>query len=307
MPERKKAFVTGASRGIGKHIALSLAEAGFDVAITARTVEPGEEREHSSSIQRSDTSPLPGSLRETADLIEKAGAGVLLLPADIVDRASLGAAITTFLERWGPPDVVVNNARFIGPGHMDTLLGAPIGAIENHMQGNFFAPLVIDKLFLPAMIERGRGMIVQLTSASAFSTPFAAAGKGGWGISYGATKAAVHRVAGILSRELAGTGISVINVDPGYIATERIAQDMAGYGFAADGEPPEVVGTVVAWLATHPEATEFNGQTIFAQDFCHERQLYPSWPGPRLREPSSQPDPAAEQIAELNQKYSPKN
>jgi NAD(P)-dependent dehydrogenase (short-subunit alcohol dehydrogenase family) len=307
MPDRKTAFVTGASRGIGKYIALSLAEAGFDVAITARTVEPGEQREHSSSIVRSDTSPLPGSLRETADLIGKTGVEVLLLPADIIDRASLGAAVTTFLDRWGAPDVIVNNARFIGPGHMDTLLGAPISAIENHMQGNFFAPLVIDKMFLPAMIERGRGTIIHLTSSSGFSTPHAAAGKGGWGISYGSTKAAIHRVAGILSKELDGTGISVINVDPGYIATERIAQDMAGFGFAADGEPPEVVGAVIAWLATNPEAAEFNGETVFAQDFCNERNLYPAWPGPKLRPQSSQPDTAAQQVARLNEKYSPKN
>ena len=110
MPDHKTAFVTGASRGIGKYIALSLAEAGFDVAITARTVEPGEQREHSSSFVRSDTSPLPGSLRETAELIEKTGVEVLLLPADIIDRATLGAAVTTFLDRWGAPDVIVNAA-----------------------------------------------------------------------------------------------------------------------------------------------------------------------------------------------------
>ena len=306
MADRKTAFVTGASRGIGKLIAVALAQAGFDVAITARTVEPGEEREHSSSIKRSDTTALPGSLRETAQLIEKAGVEPLLVPADIIDRASLGAAVTTVLERWGPPDVVVNNARFIGPGHMDTLLDAPISAIENHMQGNFFAPLVVDKFFLPGMIARGSGLIVHLTSASAFSTPFAAAGKGGWGISYGSTKAAIHRVAGILSRELEGTGVSVINVDPGYIATERIAQDMAGFGFAADGEPPEVVGAVIAWLATSPDASQFNGDIVFAQDFCHERNLLPQWPGPKLRESSSQPDLAGYRIAQLNDKYSPK-
>jgi NAD(P)-dependent dehydrogenase (short-subunit alcohol dehydrogenase family) len=306
MADRKTAFVTGASRGIGKYIALALAQAGFDVAITARTVEPGEEREHSSSIVRSDTTPLPGSLRETAQLLEKTGVEVLLVPADIIDRASLGAAVATVQERWGTPDVVVNNARFIGPGHMDTLLGAPISAIENHMQGNFFAPLVVDKFFLPGMIARGSGLIVHLTSASGFSSPSAAAGKGGWGISYGSTKAAIHRVAGILSRELEGTGVTVINVDPGYIATERIAQDMAGYGFAADGEPPEVVGAVLAWLATNPDATQFNGDTVFAQDFCHERNLLPEWSGPKLRQPSSQPDLAGYQIAQLNEKYSPK-
>jgi NAD(P)-dependent dehydrogenase (short-subunit alcohol dehydrogenase family) len=302
----RKAFVTGASRGIGKAIAVSLAEAGFDVAITARTVEPGEEREHSSTIQRTDTSPLPGSLRETAALIEKAGTEAMMLPADLIDRAALGAAATTVLERWGAVDVVVHNARYIGPGHMDTFLGAPVSAIENHMQGNFFAPLILNKYLIPPMVERGRGLVIDLTSSSAFSDPPAPAGQGGWGLSYGTSKAAIHRIAGILSQELEPYGVHVINLDPGYIATERIAQDMAGFGFAADGEPPEVVGAVVAWLATSDERAAFNGQTVFAQDFCHVRGLLPGWPGPKLRVQGSRPDPAGARIAELNAKYAPK-
>ena len=70
---RRTAFVTGASRGIGKAIAIELADAGYDVAITARTVHEGDAREHSSTLQRSDTSPLPGSLDATADLVRAAG------------------------------------------------------------------------------------------------------------------------------------------------------------------------------------------------------------------------------------------
>ena len=67
------AFVTGASRGIGKATAVELAKAGFDVAIMARTVEEGEAREHSSTLKASDTSPLPGSLVSTAALVRDDG------------------------------------------------------------------------------------------------------------------------------------------------------------------------------------------------------------------------------------------
>jgi NAD(P)-dependent dehydrogenase (short-subunit alcohol dehydrogenase family) len=288
--ERRTAFVTGASRGIGKSIAVALAGAGFDVAITARTVVAGEQREHSPSVARSDTAPLPGSLSETAALIEKAGTRALVVPADLLDRSSLGAAATTVLERWGHVDVLVHNARYIGAGHMDTFLGAPVSVIENHIQGNFLAPLVLNKYLVPSMVERKRGRIIALTSASGYSDPLHPAGSGGWGISYGSSKAAIHRVAGILAVELAPHGILSFNVDPGYIRTERIAQDMAAFGFEASGEPPEVVGAVIAWLATADEAVEYNGQNIFAQQFCAERDLLPGYTAPKPPPPSSKPD-----------------
>lgn len=281
MGDRKTAFVTGASRGIGKAIAVALAQAGFDVAITARTVEPGEGREHSSTFAKSDTSPLPGSLRETASLIDATGVRSLMLPADLIDRASLGHAAATLIERWGRLDVLVHNARFIGPGHMDTLLGAPISAIENHMQGNFFAPLVLNTLLLPTMIEQGSGLIINLSSGAGISDPPAMAGKGGWGISYGASKGAFNRVAGILALELAEHDIKVLNLEPGYIVTERITQDMANFGFGAEGSPPEVIGAVAAHLATHPEeADTYNGATVDGQTYCFDYGLLPGWRGP---------------------------
>jgi NAD(P)-dependent dehydrogenase (short-subunit alcohol dehydrogenase family) len=299
MTDRKVAFVTGASRGIGKAISVALAEGGFDVAITARTVEPGEQREHSSSVKRSDTTPLPGSLRETAALVEKAGQRALMTPADITDRASLGAAATTVLERWGHVDVVVHNARFIGPGHMDTFLETPISAIEQHMEGNFFAPLVLNKVFLPAMVARGGGRIIDLTSGSGYSDPLKPAGAGGWGISYGATKGAIHRVAGILAAELASSGIVVINVDPGYTSTERIAQDMAKYGFEDTGEPAAVTGAVVRWLAESDEAVALNGQTVFAQQFCVEHELLPWYEGPKAPPGGVRPDLSGARLAAM--------
>ena len=69
------AFFTGASREIGKAIAIELARAGDDIAILARTVHEGEEREHSSTLERSDTSPLPGSLDSTAERVAQDMAG----------------------------------------------------------------------------------------------------------------------------------------------------------------------------------------------------------------------------------------
>lgn len=278
--KQKVAFVTGASRGIGKSVAEYLAKAGYDVALMARTVHEGEAREHSPTVKRSDMSPLPGSLDSTAELVRQAGRDVLSVQADITDFASLGAAATTVLERWGRVDVVVHVARYIGAGHMDRFLDTPIEQIEKHLAGNFLATLVLNRVFLPSMIERGSGAIVNFTSGSAFSDPPAPAGQGGWGLCYGSSKAAIHRVAGILSQELAGTGVNVFNVDPGFTMTERIKQDMGKFGFDIPGAPVEVSGAVVAWLATQPQAAEFNGKTVVAQEFCHEQKLLPGWGGP---------------------------
>ncbi len=271
------AFVTGASRGIGKAIAVSLAEAGFDVAIAARTVQEGEAREHSSTLKKSDLRPLPGSLASTAGLIEATGQRVLQVPCDILDPASLGFAIATTQERWGRIDVLVNNARYIGPGHMDRFLDTPIELLEKHLDANVIAPLILTKLVLPGMIERGGGTIINITSGAGYGDPPAPAGEGGWGLGYGISKGGLHRIAGILALELKDQGIRAFSIQPGFIATERIAMDMADFGFdASTGAPPQVIGAVARWLTTSA-ADHLNGQNVEAQEVCDELGLLPGW------------------------------
>jgi NAD(P)-dependent dehydrogenase (short-subunit alcohol dehydrogenase family) len=281
---KKVAFITGASRGIGKACAVELAKAGYDVAVTARTVREGEAREHSSTVKASDMSPLPGSLESSAELVERAGGRVMTVAADLLDPPSLGAAVTTVLERWGRIDVVVHNGRYIGPGHMDRFLDTPIDILRRHMEANLFAPLIIDQLVLPQMIANGGGVIVDITSGAAYATPAQPAGAGGWGLGYSISKGAFHRVAAMLKTELGDQGIRCFNLQPGYVATERIRQDMGKFGFDADNAaaPAEVPAVVVRWLCTSPEAAAFNGENIEAQQFCHERGLLPGWKGPKL-------------------------
>jgi len=272
------ALVTGASRGIGTSCALHLADAGFDVALGARTMTEGEGREHSSTIQRSDTSPLPGSLATTAALVEERGRRALPVFLDLLDRATLMAAVATVLDQWGAIDVLVNNGRYIGPGHMDRFLDTPIELLEKQIEANVIAPMVLAQLVLPQMIERGKGVIVDITSAAGYGDPPAPAGDGGWGMGYGVSKGGFHRIAGMLAVELAPHGIRAYNVQPGFVATERMAMDMGAFGFdASQGAPPDVVGAVVAWLVTDPEAEGMNGVNIEAQDFCRERGLVPGW------------------------------
>jgi len=279
---RGVAFVTGASRGIGKAIAVHLARAGFDVALGARTLRDGEPREHSSTVATSDTSPLPGSLDSTASLVVAEGRRVLPVYLDLLDRTSLGTAAATVLERWGRVDVLVNNGRYVGPGHMDQLLDTPVELLDRHLEANVMAPVILTRLVLPGMVERGNGVVVNLASGSGTMDPPAPAGEGGWGLGYGMSKGALHRIAGILAVELGSRGIVAFNLSPGFIATERIAQDMAGFGFdASRGAPPDVVGAVAAWLVTSPEARERNGDWIEAQEVCRDLGMLPGWPPER--------------------------
>jgi NAD(P)-dependent dehydrogenase (short-subunit alcohol dehydrogenase family) len=274
----KVAFVTGASRGIGKAIAVELADAGYDVAILARTVHDGEAREHSSTLKHSDTSPLPGSLDETAELIRARGQRALVVPGDLLDHPSLVAAAGRVLDEWGRVDALVNNGRYVGPGHMDHILDTPISVLRDHLEANVLAAVVLIQALAPRMIELGGGTVINITSGVAYEDPPAAAGAGGWGLGYAISKGAQHRISGVLAVEEGARGIRAFGVQPGFIATERIRQDMGEFGFDASlGAPAGVVAKVCRWLLESPEALGRNGQNVEAQPTCSDLGLLPGW------------------------------
>lgn len=275
------ALITGASRGIGKAVAVHLARAGYDVALGARTMQEGEAREHSSTVKASNTKPLPGSLTTTAALVEAEGRRALAVYLDLLDRASLGSAVATVLERWGHIDVLVNNGRYIGPGHMDLFMDTPVELHEKHLEANVLAPIVLSRLVLPQMLERGSGDIVNITSSAGNDNPPAPAGSGGWGLGYAMSKSALHRLAGILHVELSDRGIRAFNLHPGAVQTERLAADMVDFGFdSSQWAPPDVVGAAAVWLLTTPEGRARSGEWVESQDLCRQLGLVPGWPTP---------------------------
>jgi NAD(P)-dependent dehydrogenase (short-subunit alcohol dehydrogenase family) len=184
-------------------------------------------------------------------------------------------------------DVLVNNAVHTGPGSMEPFLDLDLGMVEVKLEANVVAQLALIKSVLPGMLERGEGTIIDMTSAVATSDPAVPTGEGGWGLGYAVTKGAFHRVAGILAVELGPRGIFVVNVEPGYVLTERmvLAQERLGLAGRYPGAPPSVPGAVVAWLAGGPggvtpdERLAINGTTISAQRFARERSLHDDWWG----------------------------
>ncbi|EIV92360.1 SDR family oxidoreductase [Frankia sp. QA3] len=272
------AFVTGASRGIGKAIALSLAEAGYDLAVSARTVQPGEVRDNALTVHHSDARPLPGSLAETAAEIEARGGKALVVPCDLTDRESVEAAGRRILDTWGGVDVIVHNGRYIGPGLMDVFLDTPLEAYEKMFEAHCIAPIILTRALLPAMLARGGGAVVTITSGAAWLVPPAPAGQGGWGLAYAVGKASGNPLIGILHTEYAERGLRVFNVEPGYVATERNEITVRDYGRELVGAaPPSAIGATVRWLLDSPDAEPLLGTTIEAQDLCRARDLHPAW------------------------------
>ena len=265
--------MTGASRGIGWATAIALAAAGFDVAVAARTRHEGEGRNDARG------GSLPGSVASTCAEVEAHGVRTLPLYLDLLDLTSVEAAAKEVTRAWGGVDVLVNNAVHTGDGSMTLLLDVTPDVMRTKFEANVLAQVVLTQAFLPGMLDRGAGIVVNMTSATALVDPPAPAGSGGWGFAYGMSKAAFHRLAGFLAVELGDRGIVSFNIEPGFVMTEAMQVNAADHGLEGHyvGAPPTVPAAVITWLVTDPDAPSLNGQTIRAQKFALEKGLHPDW------------------------------
>ena len=279
---QKVALVTGASRGIGKAVCLALAEKGFDIVASARTVKAGDVHDH---MQRNrDGSALPGSLEESAEAIRALGREVLLQRMDLLDPPSSDALVDAAIDRFGRIDVLVNNGIYQGKGLMADFLTGDLDDIRDAFEANVIAQVHLTRLVLPHMFARGGGVVVNMTSAAGMMDPPVTLERGGWGFGHGATKAALHRMAGMLQLEYGGRGLRAYNLEPGMVLSESFLASMEGTDLLELGlpsAPVEVPAAVTAWLCTDPAAVELAGQNIHAQPFCAKRGLVPGWPPPK--------------------------
>jgi NAD(P)-dependent dehydrogenase (short-subunit alcohol dehydrogenase family) len=277
---RPIAFVTGASRGIGAATAIALAEKGYDVVLTARTLFEGERHEHGNRVDAPDDRPLAGSLETTASAVRERGARALPLRVDLLEPETLAAAVDETESRWGPVDLLVNNGIYQGAGVMDRVLDLRPADAARIFRGNVLSQVQLVQRVLPGMLSRRRGGIVDVVSASGSTDPHAPSGEGGWGFGYAASKAALGRLIGILAVEHRDAGVGFFNLEPGFIVTELMRQSGLAEEFTGrfTGVPPSVPAAVIAWLATDPDAAEWQGRTVSAQRLCAERGLLPGWP-----------------------------
>jgi NAD(P)-dependent dehydrogenase (short-subunit alcohol dehydrogenase family) len=220
-------LVTGARRGIGREITLTLARAGHDVVATMR--DP--------------------SGCDLADIAAQEGLSISLAALDVDDDASVAALFAQ--PGMASVDVLINNAGILS---INALEDESMAMIQAVMNTNFFGPLRCMKAVIPAMRERRQGLIINLSSIAGRMAVFSHS-------AYGPSKFALEAASEVAAQELAPFGVRVALVEPGIIATDmavaNLPQPRADSAYpsgrrmvamnadAAQGTPPAVVANAV--------------------------------------------------------------
>jgi citronellol/citronellal dehydrogenase len=247
------ALVTGGSRGLGKAIAQRFAAEGATVAITARTMDPDPKYQ--------------GSLRQTRAEIEAAGGAAIAVQADLSNPQDRERLFAEVVEKIGAPDILVNNAAVTFLRQLD---GFPERRARLMVEMHVLAPLHLTQLAIPAMRERGRGWVLNLTSVGGDlppGPPFSDFDESaGFGM-YGTVKAALNRLTKSLAAELYDDGIAVNAAAP----SNPVATPGAGTLDLAktDTEDIELI-TETAFLLCTGEPTTMTGRIAHTQTFLRE-------------------------------------
>lgn len=253
---RKVALVTGASRGMGKGIALALAEQGATVYVTGRTVSEGE-------------SPLPGTVGDTARLCDARGGIGRAVKVDHADDAQVAALFARISEEAGRLDVLVNNAIAI-PDE----LTQPGGFWEKPIANWEMFDIGVRAAFVAAhhaariMVPQRSGLIVAISGYVGVTYTY--------GTIFGTTKSATDRMARDMAIELKPHRVASISLWQGFTYTERATENLAKVaGMAsqlnsAAGTSVEFPGRIIAALAADADAMRWSGGSYIAAELAAE-------------------------------------
>lgn len=247
----KVAVVTGASRGVGRAVAIGLAQQGIQVALVARGAE---------------------QLQVTAVAITQAGGKAFAFPADIGQPAAVERLKTEILNQLDAPSILINAAGIFGP--IQLIYESDSTRWIETLQTNTIAPYLTCRAFVAGMIDQGWGRIINVSSAAALHTP------GRTNSAYATSKVALNHFTRHLASELAGTGVTANVIHPGEVKTEMWAdiRDQAeklgpaaeGYRLWArwveetGGDPPEKTVDLVFKLLGD-DAANMNGQFLWIE------------------------------------------
>lgn len=231
------AVVTGASRGIGRQIAIDFARAGANVVVTARSSE-------------SAPSQLPGTIDGTTREVEALGGRALAIPMDVTREDQVQSMAERTLREFGRCDILVNNAgiSFPAPFHE-----TPLKRWDLVMNVNLRGAVMCMQAFLPSMIERKSGRIINVSS---FLAEFVAPGM----VSYSVSKIALEKLtqyAGVELREF-NIPVNALRIELN-IATEGWMYRNPGVDFST-WDKPEAASEAALWIATQP--LDYTGNVV---------------------------------------------
>lgn len=248
-------LITGASRGIGAATAVFFALRGWRVAITARTLTEGAQLDNQLRLPNGQL--LSGSLESTARAIEAAGGEVFTHVMDLMELNSLDKAADAVLQRFGRVDLLINNAVYQNREINHLIPEITAGSLQRCLLGNVIAPFHLAQRLLPSMAAQGGGRIINVCSAAGQYNPPVPADQGGWGFAYGASKAAVARLAGCINTEYRQQNVRAFSVNPGVVTTEAVKATLGDDGVLAQrygAATPEQIAAALFWLGSEPEA-----------------------------------------------------
>jgi dehydrogenase/reductase SDR family protein 1 len=252
------ALVTGASRGIGKGIALGLGEAGATVYITGRTVEEGK-----AAVD------LPGTIYQTAEELSKQGGKCIPVRCDHSNDEEVKSVFEKIQTEQGRLDILVNNV-WGGYEHFNDgtefwkekgFWTAPLSRWDKSFQAGVRAHYVASVLAAPMMIQQQSGLIVNIS--------YFAAQRDDKGVAYAAAKAADDRMATSMAHELREHHVAVVSLYPGLVRTESVMK-AAEYFDMSNSESPQFIGRAIAALATDPDIMQKSGQILVAAAIAKE-------------------------------------
>lgn len=251
------ALVTGGSRGVGKGVAIGLAEAGATVIVTARTRSSGG-------------SEWPGSLDETIAAIDDAGGKGIGLLCDHSDDGSVRDIFDLIRRDHARLDVLVNNV-FAAPNVMPVNVPfwqVPISLWDTLHRVGLRSHFVASQFAVPLMLPQKRGLIVNTSSGAGVRYTF--------NVPFGVQKSGVDRMARDMAHELKPLGISAVSIWPGYVKSEKLAAQpdrvpaALAKLIAERGETPVFVGRAVAALAADPDVIARTGRILLASELATE-------------------------------------
>ncbi|HEY2903494.1 MAG TPA: SDR family oxidoreductase [Polyangia bacterium] len=216
----KSALITGGSQGLGRALGQALAVAGARVVLVARAAGP---------------------LADAVAVIRAAGGQAHAVAADVADLDQTAAIAGQAAALVGPIELLINNASTLGPQPLRLLLDTDCEDLSRALAVNLVGPFRLTKALVGAMVLRGGGTVVNVSSDAAVEA------YPRWG-AYGASKAALDHLTRIWAAELSGTGVRVLAVDPGEMDTRMHADAMPEADRAALADPARVAARIVDLL-----------------------------------------------------------